>query len=56
MGKAYWIAFYHEISDPKKLAAYAKLAGRLSKAAAGVFWRGEHLPRCMTRAEWNEPW
>ncbi len=26
MPKAYWITFYREISDPDKLAAYAKLA------------------------------
>lgn len=26
MPKAYWIVFYHSISDPQKLAAYAKLA------------------------------
>ena len=26
MPKAYWIVFYHSISDPKKLEAYAKLA------------------------------
>jgi len=26
MPKAYWIVFYHSISDPEKLAAYAKLA------------------------------
>jgi uncharacterized protein (DUF1330 family) len=26
MAKAYWIVFYHSISDPQKLAAYAKLA------------------------------
>jgi uncharacterized protein (DUF1330 family) len=27
MPKAYWITVYREISDPAKLAAYAKLAG-----------------------------
>jgi uncharacterized protein (DUF1330 family) len=27
MAKAYWIAFYREILDPNKLAAYAKLSG-----------------------------
>ncbi len=27
MAKAYWITCYREISDPAKLAAYAKLAG-----------------------------
>ena len=27
MAKAYWVACYRQISDPAKLAAYAKLAG-----------------------------
>jgi uncharacterized protein (DUF1330 family) len=26
MPKAYWVVFYHSVSDPQKLAAYAKLA------------------------------
>jgi uncharacterized protein (DUF1330 family) len=26
MPKAYWVTSYHSISDPQKLAAYAKLA------------------------------
>jgi uncharacterized protein (DUF1330 family) len=26
MPKAYWVTFYREISNPEKLAAYAKLA------------------------------
>jgi uncharacterized protein (DUF1330 family) len=26
MPKAYWVVSYHSISDPQKLAAYAKLA------------------------------
>lgn len=37
MTKAYWIAFYHEISDPSKLAAYAKLAGPAIEAGGGRF-------------------
>jgi uncharacterized protein (DUF1330 family) len=37
MAKAYWIAFYHEISDPKKLAAYAKLAGPAIEKGGGRF-------------------
>jgi uncharacterized protein (DUF1330 family) len=37
MAKAYWIAFYHEISDPKKLAAYAKLAGPAIERGGGRF-------------------
>ena len=37
MAKAYWIAFYHQISDPTKLAAYAKLAGPAIEAGGGRF-------------------
>jgi uncharacterized protein (DUF1330 family) len=37
MSKAYWIAFYHEISDPNKLSAYAKLAGPAIEAGGGRF-------------------
>jgi len=37
MAKAYWIACYHEISDPAKLAAYAKLAGPAIEAGGGRF-------------------
>jgi uncharacterized protein (DUF1330 family) len=37
MANAYWIAFYHEISDPKKLAAYAKLAGPAIEKGGGRF-------------------
>jgi uncharacterized protein (DUF1330 family) len=37
MAKAYWIAFYHEISDPNKLSAYAKLAGPAIEAGGGRF-------------------
>jgi len=35
MAKAYWIACYREISDPAKLAAYAKLAGAAIEAGGG---------------------
>lgn len=35
MAKAYWITCYREISDPAKLAAYAKLAGPAIGAAGG---------------------
>jgi uncharacterized protein (DUF1330 family) len=35
MAKAYWIACYREISDPAKLAAYAKLAGPAIEAGGG---------------------
>jgi uncharacterized protein (DUF1330 family) len=37
MAKAYWIAFYREISDPAKLIAYAKLAGPAIEAGGGRF-------------------
>jgi uncharacterized protein (DUF1330 family) len=37
MAKAYWIAFYREISDPNKLAAYAKLAGPAIESGGGRF-------------------
>ena len=37
MAKAYWIAFYREISDPAKLAAYAKIAGPAIEAGGGRF-------------------
>jgi uncharacterized protein (DUF1330 family) len=35
MAKAYWISCYREISDPAKLAAYAKLAGPSIEAGGG---------------------
>jgi len=35
MTKAYWIACYREITDPAKLAAYAKLAGAAIEAGGG---------------------
>lgn len=37
MPKAYWIACYHEVKDPAKLAAYAKLAGPAIEAGGGRF-------------------
>jgi uncharacterized protein (DUF1330 family) len=37
MPKAYWIAFYREVSDPAKLAAYGKLAGPTIEAGGGRF-------------------
>jgi uncharacterized protein (DUF1330 family) len=37
MAKAYWITCYHEVSDPAKLAAYAKLAGPSIEAGGGHF-------------------
>lgn len=42
MPKAYWISAYRSISDPDKLAAYAKLAGPAIIAGGGTFLaRGE---------------
>jgi uncharacterized protein (DUF1330 family) len=37
MAKAYFISFYRKVSDPSKLAAYAKLAGPAVEAAGGRF-------------------
>jgi uncharacterized protein (DUF1330 family) len=35
MPKAYWISCYRQVSDPDKLAAYAKLAGPAIEAGGG---------------------
>jgi uncharacterized protein (DUF1330 family) len=37
MPKAYWIACYRKISDPARLAAYARLAGPAIEAGGGRF-------------------
>ena len=37
MAKAYWIAFYHSISDADAMAAYAKLAAPAIQAGGGRF-------------------
>jgi len=37
MPKAYWISCYHSISNPEKLAAYAKLAGPAIEAGGGRY-------------------
>jgi uncharacterized protein (DUF1330 family) len=37
MAKAYWIACYRQISDPARLAAYAKIAGPAIEAGGGRF-------------------
>jgi uncharacterized protein (DUF1330 family) len=37
MAKAYWITCYRKITDPLKLAAYAKLAGPSIEAGGGRF-------------------
>jgi uncharacterized protein (DUF1330 family) len=42
MAKAYWIAFYREILDQDKLAAYAKIAVPAIEAGGGkVMARGQ---------------
>ena len=37
MPKAYWISAYRSVSDPNKLADYAKLAGPAITAGGGRF-------------------
>jgi uncharacterized protein (DUF1330 family) len=37
MPKAIWVSAYRSVSDPEKLAAYAKLAGPSLTAAGGRF-------------------
>jgi uncharacterized protein (DUF1330 family) len=37
MAKAYWITCYRKITDPARLAAYAKLAGPSIEAGGGRF-------------------
>jgi uncharacterized protein (DUF1330 family) len=37
MAKAYWITTYRAISNPDKVAAYAKLAGPAIAAGGGTF-------------------
>jgi len=37
MAKAYWISCYRQVSDPAKLAAYARLAGPSIETGGGRF-------------------
>jgi uncharacterized protein (DUF1330 family) len=37
MAKGYWVSTYFSVSDPNKLAEYAKLAGPAIAAAGGRF-------------------
>ena len=37
MAKAYWLSIYHEIMDPDKLAAYAKLAPAAIEPFGGTY-------------------
>ena len=39
MAKAYWVTSYRSISDPEKLAAYARLAGPAIAPSAGAISR-----------------
>lgn len=42
MAKGYWVSAYRSVSDPEKLAAYAKLAGPAITGGGGHFLaRGE---------------
>ena len=48
MPKAYWVTSYHSISDPDKLAAYAKLA-----PAATAPFGGRYLARGAAAAAYE---
>ncbi len=37
MAKAYWISCYRQVTDPDKLAGYAKLAGPAIESGGGRF-------------------
>jgi uncharacterized protein (DUF1330 family) len=37
VAKAYWVNSYRQVTDPGKLAAYARLAGPAIEAAGGRF-------------------
>ena len=37
MAKGYWICFYRSVSDPNKVAEYAKLAGPAIQGGGGKF-------------------
>ena len=37
MAKGYWVAFYHKVSDPARLAEYGALAGPAIEAGGGRF-------------------
>ena len=49
MPKGYWITFYREISDPDKLAAYAKLAPAAT-APFGARYLARGNPQAMYEA------
>jgi uncharacterized protein (DUF1330 family) len=37
MAKAYWVTCYQKVMDPRKLSAYARLAGPAIEASGGRF-------------------
>ena len=47
MPKAYFLSAYHSISDPDKVAAYARLAGPAIEAAGGRFLARGPAARAM---------
>jgi len=53
VSKAYWISCYHEVIDPLKFAAYAKLAGPAIEAGGGRFLAGRSQRRPTSTASWN---
>ena len=53
MPKAYWISVYREISDPAKVAAYAKLAGP-ALAAGGAKFLARGIPALTYEAGQKE--
>ncbi len=53
MAKAYWITCYREITDPAKLAAYAKLGAPAIEAAGGRFLARERPLRPMRPVNGN---
>jgi uncharacterized protein (DUF1330 family) len=46
MGKAYWVAVYHSVSNPDALAAYAKLAAPAIEAGGGRFLARGNAVKC----------
>lgn len=49
MAKGYWISVYHEVTDPAKLLAYAKLAGPVIEAGGGRFLARDRAARAYER-------
>ena len=55
MAKAYWIAFYHSISDPEAMKKYAELARPAVESVVGGLWLEECPPKYM-KLVWNSAW